>query len=69
MYSSSVIEGLTLTNLGGLSPQSPPLTSPLVEREMENFEFEGIYDTFPMGNVGKHCATPKRLSIGLKIFK
>ena len=24
MYSSSVIEGLTLTNLGGLGPQSPP---------------------------------------------
>ena len=52
MYSSSVIEGLTLTNLGGLnfvfgglSPQSPPLASPLVHTSKDFLNIK-VFSTF-----------------------
>ena len=34
---------------------------------MEIIEFAPFYDVFPFGNVGRHCASPKCFTIGLKI--
>ena len=37
------------------------------ESILKLFNWRLFYDVFPIGNIVRHCATPKHITIGLKI--